>query len=148
MPFLQPDASQACGARNRHGEPCKNWPARQSRSLKRRCRFHGGHSLRGTVHPGFKHGYRSRVLREVRELFHRWAMFSLGDLVRLTALVRDKRAEFVALVRTIEELKMADRTEAEIRAYLGLPLSPCDVVIPPHAYALLEQMILQSIRAS
>ena len=148
MPFLHPDASQACGARNRHGEPCKNWPARQSRSLKRRCRFHGGHSLRGTVHPGFKHGYRSRVLREVAEILQKGAVLSFWDDIVLTKQVREKRAELVALVRTIEELKMADRTEAEIRAYLGLPLSPCDVVIPPHAYALLEQMILQSIRAS
>ena len=148
MPFLQPDASQACGARNRHGEPCKNWPARQSRSLKRRCRFHGGHSLRSIAHPGYTHGYRSRVLREVAEILQKGAVLSFWDDIVLTKQVREKRAELVALVRTIEELKMADRTEAEIRAYLGLPLSPCDVVIPPHAYALLEQMILQSIRAS
>ena len=129
MPFLQPDASQACGARNRHGEPCKNWPARRSRGVRRRCRFHGGHSLRSIAHPGYTHGYRSRVLREVAEILQKGAVLSFWDDIVLTKQVREKRAELVALVRTIDELKMADRTDGEIRAYLGLPLSPCDVVL-------------------
>lgn len=127
MPFLQPDASQSCGARNRHGEPCKNWPARQSRSLQRRCRFHGGYSLQGMAHPGFTHGKRTRGLREVFAKFRAAQDMSWLDMLRLTALVREKRAELVALVCTLEE--MQGMTTAEIRAYLGLPLSPCDVVL-------------------
>src|SRR5712691_7297138 len=92
MPFLQPDASQACGARNRHGEPCKNWPARQSRGVRRRCRFHGGHSLRSIAHPGYTHGYRSRVLREVAEILQKGAVLSFWDNIVLTKQVREKRA--------------------------------------------------------
>lgn len=127
MPFPQPDESQACGAMNRQGEPCKNWPARRSTGVQRRCRFHGGHSLKGTVHPGFKHGYRSRSLRELGAFLDRMARISIFDAFRLTALVREKRAELVALVLTLEE--MQGMTTAEIRTYLGLPLSPCDVMI-------------------
>jgi hypothetical protein len=129
MPFLPPDASQACGAMNRHGEPCRNWPARRSTGVRRRCRFHGGHSLKGRAHPGFTHGYRSRVLREVAEIWQKGAVFSLWEAIVLTEQVREKRAELVALVHTLEEIKMAGMTNAELRAYLRLPLSPCDVVL-------------------
>src|SRR5439155_488514 len=83
-----PDASQACGARNRHGEPCKNWPARRSRGVRRRCRFHGGHSLRSIAHPGYTHGYRSRVLREVAEILQKGAVLSFWDDIVLTKQVR------------------------------------------------------------
>jgi len=127
MSFPWPDEHQACGATNRHGEPCKNWPSRRSRSLRRRCRFHGGHSLQGITHPGFTHGKRTRGLREVFAQFRAAQDMSWVDMLRLTALVRAKRAELVALVLTIEE--MQGMTKAEIRAYLGLPLSPCDVMI-------------------
>jgi hypothetical protein len=47
-------------------------------------------------------------------------------MLQLTALVREKRAELVALVCTIEE--MHRMTTAELRASLGLPLSPDDAV--------------------
>jgi hypothetical protein len=124
MSFPRPDAQEACGARNRHGEPCKNWPSRYSHSLKRRCRFHGGQSLEGTAHPGFTHGTRTRGLREVAAKLRAAHDMSWLDHVRLTALVRAKRAELVALVLTIEEMQRM--TKAEIRAYLGLPLSSHD----------------------
>jgi hypothetical protein len=129
MPIPRPTPEQACGARNRHGEPCKNWPARISTSVKRRCRFHGGRSITGMVHPSWRHGYRSRLFRELGEMVQKGARFSMEDAILLTRLVRDKRAELTALVRAIEGIKMESMTDAEIRAYLGLPLSPCDVVI-------------------
>jgi hypothetical protein len=126
MSFPRPDAHQTCGATNRHGQPCKNWPARQSRSLKRRCRFHGGHSPHGLAHPRFRHGRRTRALREVAAQFRAAGDLSWEDLYQVTKLVREKRAELVALVCTIEEMKRM--TKAEIRVYLGLPLSPDDAV--------------------
>ena len=129
MPFLHPDATHACGALNRHGEPCKNWPARRSTGVQRRCRFHGGHSLKGTVHPGFTHGYRSRVLREVAAIMQKGAVMSLWEALVVSEQVRAKRAELVALVYTIEAIKMQGMTTAELRAYLRLPLSPGDVVL-------------------
>ena len=96
--------------------------------MKRRCRFHGGHSLEGIAHPRFTHGKRTRGLREVFAKIRAAADLSWYDMLRLSALVRQKRAELVALVLTIEE--MQGMIKAEIRAYLGLPLSPCDVGIP------------------
>ena len=126
MSFSRPDEHQACGATNRHGGPCKNWPARRSGGVKRRCRFHGGHSLTGMAHPGYKHGYRSRITRELGEVFHRQARFDLQEAVHLNTLVREKRAELIALVRTIEEIKLEGMTNAEIRAYLRLPLNAFD----------------------
>jgi hypothetical protein len=50
-------APVACAARTRAGHPC-----RQPAMRNGRCRQHGGLSLRGLAHPGFKHGRRSRYV--------------------------------------------------------------------------------------
>jgi hypothetical protein len=81
------------------------------------------------AHPSWRHGYRSRLFREIGEMMQKGARLSMEDAIGLTMLVREKRAELVALVRAIEGIKMADMTDAEIRAYLRLPLSRCDAVI-------------------
>jgi len=45
-----------CGARTRSGETCLRLPA----PMRRRCNLHGGKSLRGHMHPRFKHGLYSQ----------------------------------------------------------------------------------------
>ena len=45
-------ALEKCGARTRSGEPCRNARMRG----RRRCRMHGGRSLRGFAHPSIRHG--------------------------------------------------------------------------------------------
>ena len=52
-----------CGAKRRNGEPCRK-AAMANGSGK--CRLHGGASLRGKDHPGFKHGDQSKEARERR----------------------------------------------------------------------------------
>lgn len=127
MPVPQPTPEQACGATNRQGKPCKNWPAHRSTGVKRRCRFHGGHSLQGLAHPGYRHGFRSRSLRALGEIVRRGELISIGRASVLTRLVQAKRSELVTLASAIADVE--GMTRAEIREYLGLPLSPGDVVI-------------------
>jgi hypothetical protein len=57
-----------CGAKTRAGTPCK----RIARQPQGRCKFHGGCSLWGIVHPNFRHGKRSKYLG--------WLMSHLPDL--------------------------------------------------------------------
>jgi hypothetical protein len=81
------------------------------------------------AHPSYVHGLRCRVLRELDEVLHTRVRFSIEEAAMLTEIVRAKRAELVALVRTIEGIKLAGMTDTEIQAYLGLRRSSCDVVI-------------------
>lgn len=46
------------GGRKRNGEPCRNYPI----AGRTRCKKHGGATLRGVAHPGFKHGRYSKDL--------------------------------------------------------------------------------------
>ena len=64
------------------------------------------------MHPGYTHGYRSRVLREVAEILQKGAVLSFWDDIVLTKQVREKRAELVALVRTIEEMQGMTKVES------------------------------------
>ncbi len=50
--------NRACGAKTRKGLSCQNSPVLG----RNRCRMHGGASLRGSNHPNFKHGRRSKAL--------------------------------------------------------------------------------------
>src|SRR6185295_472187 len=45
-----------CGAQTRSGERCQNYPV----SGSKRCRMHGGASLKGAAHPRWKHGKYSK----------------------------------------------------------------------------------------
>ena len=45
-----------CGARTRAGGECRSRPVRG----RKRCRMHGGASLRGPLHPNYRHGLRAR----------------------------------------------------------------------------------------
>jgi hypothetical protein len=49
-----------CGAKKRNGQPCTQYPV----TGKKRCRMHGGTSLRGIAHPAYRHGRFSKVLPE------------------------------------------------------------------------------------
>lgn len=49
--------NRVCGARTRKGRSCENPPVLG----RNRCRMHGGASLRGSNHPNFKHGRRSKA---------------------------------------------------------------------------------------
>jgi hypothetical protein len=57
------NAAPRCGAKRRNGEPCRKAAMANGSG---RCRLHGGASLRGKHHPGFKHGDRSKEARERR----------------------------------------------------------------------------------
>jgi len=57
----------------------------------------------------------------------RGELISIGRASVLTRLVQAKRSELVTLVSAIAEVE--GMTRADIREYLGLPLSPGDVVI-------------------
>ena len=46
-----------CGAKTRSGEPCKAWAMPNGR-----CRMHGGKSLKGLAHPGYKTGRYSKYV--------------------------------------------------------------------------------------
>src|SRR5262245_10476303 len=105
MPFPRPNAHEACGATNRHGEPCKNWPARMSTSAKRRCRFHGGHSRQGMAHPGYQHGLRSRALRDLAAYLHRRAQIDRVDYIAMHELCKLKRRELYALLKAVAEAR-------------------------------------------
>lgn len=52
----------ACGAKTRAGTPCKNAP--MIGGVGNRCKFHGGASLSGELHPRFKHGNCTNLARE------------------------------------------------------------------------------------
>src|SRR5262245_53115189 len=53
-----------CGAKTRAGTPCQARPCPNGR-----CRVHGGLSLAGVASPSYKHGKRSRYMRDLpREL--------------------------------------------------------------------------------
>jgi hypothetical protein len=105
MPFRRPNKHEACGATNRNGEPCKNWPARTSRSRKRRCRFHGGVSLQGMAHPGYQHGLRSRALCDLAVYLHRGAQIERLDYIAMHELYKLKRRELYALLRAIADAR-------------------------------------------
>ena len=105
MPVPRPTPEQACGARNRNGEPCKNWPARTSRSRKRRCRFHGGASLQGMAHPGYQHGFRSRALRDLAVCLHRGAQIECIDYMAMHDLCKLKRRELYALLQAVADAR-------------------------------------------
>jgi hypothetical protein len=49
---MHEQAPRRCGAMTRDGDPCKNWAMRPSK----RCRMHGGKSLKGIASPHYKHG--------------------------------------------------------------------------------------------
>ena len=49
--------NRMCGAKTRKGRSCENPPVLG----RNRCRMHGGASLRGSNHPNFKHGRRSKA---------------------------------------------------------------------------------------
>jgi len=83
--------------------------------------------LQGLAHPGYRHGFRSRSLRALGEIVRRGELISIGRASVLTRLVQAKRSELVTLVSAIAEVE--GMTRADIREYLGLPLSPGDVVI-------------------
>jgi len=65
----------------------------------------------------------------VAAIMQKGAVMSLWEALVVTEQVRAKRAELVALVQTMEAIKMQGLTTAELRAYLRLPLSPGDVVL-------------------
>ncbi|HEX8231006.1 MAG TPA: HGGxSTG domain-containing protein [Chloroflexia bacterium] len=46
-----------CNAKTRAGTPCKRSPM-----FFGRCNLHGGKSLSGIAHPGYKHGFYSKYL--------------------------------------------------------------------------------------
>ncbi len=50
-----------CGAKTKSGTPCRRPPL----AGRTRCRLHGGASLAGASHPGFRHGKRSRYLKHL-----------------------------------------------------------------------------------
>lgn len=56
-----------CGAKTRSGAPCRGLAMPNGR-----CRIHGGKSLSGIAHPGFKHGrYSQDVPTRLRENYER-----------------------------------------------------------------------------
>ena len=57
------NAAPRCGAKRRDGGSCRKAALANGSG---RCRLHGGASLRGKDHPGFKHGERSKEAIEER----------------------------------------------------------------------------------
>lgn len=64
------DGTPMCGAKNRRGEPCRQFPVKG----RSRCKFHGGRTPRGPSSPHYKHGFFSQVLpKELAKLVRRAA---------------------------------------------------------------------------
>jgi glucans biosynthesis protein len=64
-----------CGAKTRSGGTCRLPPV----AGRTRCRLHGGASLAGVAHPGFKTGKRSRYLKELPKELKRGYRAALAD---------------------------------------------------------------------
>lgn len=73
-------SKKICGAKNRRGGKCTLPPMPNGR-----CRFHGGMSLVGPAHPGYKHGRRSILLKDIKGLGeHYERALADPDLLNLT----------------------------------------------------------------
>lgn len=59
-PTSKPEPYRRCGAKRRNGQPCK-----AAAMPNGRCRCHGGLTPCGIASPHFKHGHRSKYLRDI-----------------------------------------------------------------------------------
>lgn len=80
-----------CGAKNRAGKPCQQWPLHGAT----RCKFHGGASPRGIASASFKTGEYSKAMpQDLQKRFRAMAADSeLLNLLRDVALVDARTIE-------------------------------------------------------
>ncbi len=90
--------SERCGARKQGGELCKNWPIRG----RKRCKFHGGMSLRGPDTPQWKNGQSAYVFKgELLEKFR--AAEGIEDPTDLLPELAVERAVFSSFIEKFGE---------------------------------------------
>jgi hypothetical protein len=105
-----------CGAKTRNGPPCRRPPL----AGRTRCRLHGGASLAGIASPHFKHGRRSRYLRELPGVLKTGYKAALNDpdLLSLKEEVALLTARMIQLLGRLERADgpAYDATWTELRA--------------------------------
>jgi hypothetical protein len=90
---------ELCGAKRRDGQSCQA-PAMPNG----RCRVHGGTSPAGIAHPLFKHGKRSRYLRDMpRELKAGYSASRKDD--ELTSIKEELAVQTALIQRRLADLK-------------------------------------------
>lgn len=76
---MQNNGQHTCGAKTRSGSPCNNPPVKGGR----RCRMHGGKSLKGTDSPTWKHGLYSKYAGEsLKEVLAELEDISTEELIQ------------------------------------------------------------------
>lgn len=89
--------AKLCGAKTRAGTPCK----RLARTSTGRCKLHGGASLKGTDHPGYKHGrYSKHLPRGIREKIEGFEDSDALDLLPELNIQRALFAEYIERLQT------------------------------------------------
>jgi len=105
-----------CGARTRGGTPCRRPPL----AGRKRCALHGGKSLVGVAHPAYRHGRRSRYLRNLAGVLKAGYRAALDDpeLLSLREEVALLTARTVQLLDRLKGQEGAayEATWAELRA--------------------------------
>ncbi len=76
---MESDSYPMCGAKTRHGGPC-----RQPAMNNGRCYYHGGKSLSGEAHGRYKHGQYTKAVKEQRKMFAALLRASRQQLKEIT----------------------------------------------------------------
>jgi hypothetical protein len=106
----------ACGAKTRSGEPCKNAPM-----LNGRCRMHGGMTPRGPAHGAFKHGRHSKFLPARLADRYQEAMDddALLELRSEIALLDVRISEVVQRIDTGESGRLWEELKDALRTFIA-----------------------------
>lgn len=122
-----------CGAKTRSGKPCRRPPVEG----RTRCRLHGGASLAGAAHPAYKHGRRSKYLKDLPKDMRAGYQAALADdeltslrdelavlEVRMGELLRqlstNKSPPWLDAVEALNDIKTARSTKARDKAQARL----------------------------
>lgn len=125
-----------CGAKKKDGKPCRRWPMKG----RKRCKFHGGATPRGTKSANFKHGRYAE--EQVTDLFHRIDELAgdprLFDLRRDAATIQYRIDE---LLRTLPAGGGSDTYFALLKGYADQWKAAIGAKKPAKADGVIEQMM-------
>lgn len=106
-------AMKTCGAKTRSGTPCQKAPVKG----RNRCHLHGGKSLRGADHPGYKTGLYSKYAgKSLQKIMDELAGKTGDDLISPEPEIRLMEALILASkalkndVTRLDDLELLSRT--------------------------------------